>query len=106
MNAANSKRTRRALPAIVRRYALELQRASRSGERCWRRRRQRAAHLETPPADGTSPRSRRRFVPWRPSENALRSRFDDVLVGDGALLVLRRDEGNGRVLLAEVPLLS
>ena len=40
-----------------------------------------------------------------PSENALRSRFDDVLVCDGALL-LRRDEGNGRVLLGEVPLLS
>ena len=39
------------------------------------------------------------------SESTLRSRLDDVLVGDGALF-LRRDEGNGRVLLGEVPLLS
>src|ERR1700684_3206174 len=30
--------------------------------------------------DGTSPRSGRRFVPWPLSENALRSRLDDVLV--------------------------
>jgi hypothetical protein len=40
----------------------------------------------------------------RRSESALRPSLDDVLVGDGALL--RRDEGNGRVLLGEVSLLS
>ena len=49
-------------------------------------------------------RDGRRFVPeWPFGESTLRSRLDDVLVGDGALL--RRDEGNGRVLLGEVPLL-
>ena len=41
----------------------------------------------------------------RRSESALRPSLDDVLVGDGALL-LRRDEGNGRVLPGEVPLLE
>ena len=49
--------------------------------------------------DGTS----RRTLFGR-SESALRSRLDDVHVRDRALL--RRDEGNGRVLLGEVPLQS
>ena len=40
------------------------------------------------------------------SESALRSMLDDVRVGDGALFLRRHDEGNGRVLLGEVPLLS
>ena len=38
--------------------------------------------------------------------STLRSRLGDVRVGDGALFLRRRDEGNGRVPLGEVPLLS
>jgi hypothetical protein len=57
--------------------------------------------MRVPPAqrDGTSRRKTLRFV-----ASTLRARLDDVLVGDGALL--RRDEGNGCVLLGDVLLLS
>ena len=64
------------------------------------------ANLKTRPADGKLMEaygtSRRTLFGL--SESALRSRLDDVLVRDGALL--RRDEGNGRVLLGEVRLQS